>query len=194
MSRVEKVFVNGGRHARRVANRAEQLVASVEPARGSRLLEVGCGEGAAARRLAVRLGLEVTGVDVDPEQIKLARSRSDGVDSVGFEVADARRLPFPDAAFDLVLCQRVTHHIPDWPRAIEEMLRVLRPAGTLVYVDFVLPSGLAAVTRRLPAAARLPDRERLEAIVRRHRLQVRQSSGWLSRTLVLSRPAQRRRA
>lgn len=189
MSDAEKAFVNAPRHARRVAARAETLVAALGVPRGARLLEVGCGEGAAARVLVERLGLDVTAVDVDPDQVRLATSRSGPGPVPRFEVADATRLPFPDAAFDVVLSQRVTHHVPDWSRALEEMIRVLRPGGGLAYVDFLLPPRLASALRVVTGRDRLPTRAGLERIVRAHRLDPLRSSGWLSRTLLLRRPA-----
>jgi len=55
------------------------------------------------------------------------------------------QLPLPDGEFDLVYTNKTTHHIPDWPQALAQMARVLKPGGHLVYSDFVAPAG-----RRLP--------------------------------------------
>ena len=57
-------------------------------------------------------------------------------------VADALALPFPDASFDVVTVAFGLRHMADYPTALREMARVLRPGGHLVILDFSLPSGL----------------------------------------------------
>ena len=140
MSRFEKWFVNSGSHSRRVAECAERRLRLVRPQPGQCYLDVGCGNGAAAIHLAQTFGLEVTGVDVDPEQIDAARRAAAGLLGLRFLTVDASRLPFADGHFHIVASNKVTHHIPHWPVAFAEMIRVLRPGGWLVYDDFVLPS------------------------------------------------------
>jgi cyclopropane fatty-acyl-phospholipid synthase-like methyltransferase len=90
MKPIEKQFVNSARHSERVAEQAEQLVRVADPQAGQRLLDVGCGNGAAPIHLANTFGLDVTGVDVDPEQIALAASTDHA--AARFLVADATRL------------------------------------------------------------------------------------------------------
>jgi ubiquinone/menaquinone biosynthesis C-methylase UbiE len=148
MTRFEKRFVNSARHSARVAKRAEQLVRLADPQPGQRLLDVGCGNGAAALHLSAALGLDVTGVDVDPEQIRDAAAASEGSVHVRFSTADATALPFANGEFDLVFTSKTTHHVPDWQRAVGEMVRVLGAGGRLVYTDFVAPFGRRFPTRR----------------------------------------------
>jgi len=64
---------------------------------------------------------------------------SKGVSNVLFQEADATALPFEAAAFDLVTCRIAPHHFPDVPRFVSEMFRVLRPGGTAVVIDNVVP-------------------------------------------------------
>lgn len=149
MGRFEKRFVNSPGHSSRVASRAQQFVQTIDPRPWERLLDVGCGNGAAAIHLATMLGLDVTGVDVDAEQIELATAAGDGLAAVRFLVADATRLPFDDGEFDLVYTNKTTHHIRDWQRALAEMARVLTPGGQLLYSDFVAPFGHRLPTRRV---------------------------------------------
>ncbi len=144
MRRIEKQFVNSGRHSSRVAAAAEKLVGIVNPRPGERLLDVGCGNGAAAARLAAVYGLDVTGVDVDPDQIRVAGASGAGL----FLVADATSLPFPDEEFDIVYTNKTTHHIRSWQQALAEMERVLEPGGHLVFTDFVAAFGERLPTRR----------------------------------------------
>jgi len=112
------------------------------------VLDVGCGRGlllvAAARRLTTGTA---HGIDVWREEDQsantadaaLENARLEGVaDRVRVKTADARELPFPAASFDVVLSHWVVHNLPDAAgrmRAIDEMLRVLRPGGVLVLAD-----------------------------------------------------------
>jgi ubiquinone/menaquinone biosynthesis C-methylase UbiE len=147
MSRFEKRFVNGVDHSCRVAQSAERRLRVVPY--GSRLtyLDVGCGNGMTAIHLATACRFDVTGIDVDPEQIRLAQRAAENRADVRFRVADATRLPFDDATFDIVATNKTTHHIPAWKSAIAEMVRVLRPGGHFIYSDLVLPPWLSRLGR-----------------------------------------------
>ena len=145
MRRFEKRFVNSPRHSDRVARQAETRVGGLDPRPGGRLLDVGCGNGAAAIHLTRAFVLNVVGVDVDPDQIAAAQAAAAGLDGARFLAANAAQLPFADGEFNLVYTNKTTHHIPDWPQALAQMARVLKPGGHLVYSDFVAPAG-----RRLP--------------------------------------------
>jgi len=76
MTKFEKFFVNRAGRSQRVAEYAERMLRLAGFAPGQSYLDFGCGNGAAAIRLASKLGLKVTGIDVDPEQIETARERS----------------------------------------------------------------------------------------------------------------------
>src|SRR6185503_658294 len=118
MTRLEKRFVNSDRKGRAVARRLNALLEQVSPPPGSRYLDVGAGNGAATTQVATAWRLDATGVDLDPEQIALARARADDGRPVSFVEADARRLPFADGEFDLVTSSKATHHIPEWEDAL----------------------------------------------------------------------------
>ncbi len=148
MRAFEKRFVNNPRHSNRVATRAERLVRIAHPLPGQRLLDVGCGNGAAAIHLASKFDLLVTGIDVDPEQIEAAIAASHHRPGTRFLTASATELPFPNSEFDLVFTTMTTHHIPDWEQAFEELIRVLKTEGHLIYSDFVAPIGHRFPTRR----------------------------------------------
>src|SRR6185436_5622594 len=77
MTRLEKRFVNSDRKRRAVARRLSALLEQVSPPPGSRYLDVGAGNGAATTQVATEWRLDATGVDLDPEQIALARARAD---------------------------------------------------------------------------------------------------------------------
>jgi ubiquinone/menaquinone biosynthesis C-methylase UbiE len=141
MGQLEKFIVNSASHSRRVSRHAEKMLqfAAVRP--GQSYLDVGCGNGAAAIQIAKKLGLDVTGVDVDPDQIQAAKDAAGDLPNVQFLTADATRLPFNDREFAVVTTNKVTHHLPNWEIAVEEMIRVLRPNGYLVYGDLLFPVG-----------------------------------------------------
>jgi ubiquinone/menaquinone biosynthesis C-methylase UbiE len=149
MTKFEKYFVNSPRRSRRVAEYAEQMLRLVGFAPGESYLDFGCGNGAAAMYLASKLGLEVTGIDVDPEQIEAAREKSEQTTKVRFLTADGTRLPFNDGEFDFVATHMVTHHIPNWNEALLQMLRVLKPNGYLIYKDFSLPRWIASLGMKI---------------------------------------------
>lgn len=101
---------------------------------GDRLLDVGCGTGAASRS-AASVAASVVGIDLSPEMIRQAQQLAGGFANVHFEIADSEHLPFEDGAFTAVLCSNSFHHYPDPARAVREMARVLAPKGRLVIGD-----------------------------------------------------------
>src|SRR5215475_8709175 len=108
---------------------------------GARVLEVGCGPGRLAIRLAGRHGLEVTGLDLDPAMIQRAKVNADRMangDRRGpeFLVGDVASLAFPDGSFDLVVSTLSMHHWADPTAGLAEIGRVLRDGGRALVWDF----------------------------------------------------------
>jgi SAM-dependent methyltransferase len=99
-------------------------------AAGRDVLEIGVGLGADHLEWARARPRTLTGIDLTQRAVEHTRRR---LGLYGFEsrleAADAERLPFPDASFDLVYSWGVLHHSPDTPRAVSEVRRVLRPGG-----------------------------------------------------------------
>ena len=120
------------------------LTATIELARRAtitprmRVLDAGSGLGGPARWLAESIGCRVTGVDLSPNYVAVARlltDRSGLADKVDFEVGDLSRLGFDDETFDLVWTQHVAMNIRDRPTLYGELRRVLKPGGTLAFFD-----------------------------------------------------------
>ncbi len=97
----------------------------------ARILDVGCGTGELASRLAAAMPrATVVGVDVLEGSVALARERHAALaPRLSFAQGDAYALAFPDASFDLVVCRHVLQSIPEPERAVAEMRRALRPGG-----------------------------------------------------------------
>ena len=156
----------------------EDLVARAAPQPGERVLDLACATGIVARLVAPRVapGGTVTGLDVSPAMLAIARERAEaeGV-AVTWDQGDAAVLPYADGAFDLLFCQQGLQYFPDKPAALRELRRVLAPGGrALVSVWAMEPPFLAAynrVTERhlgVPVAAALfslTDVEELRALL-----------------------------
>jgi ubiquinone/menaquinone biosynthesis C-methylase UbiE len=127
-------------------------VAGVGP--GQRVLDVACGTGIVASVAAERVGAEgsVAGVDLNPGMLAVARSTPASGVPISWHEAAADALPFPDGAFDLVLCQLGLQFFPDRLGALREMRRVLAPSGrTLVLVPGPAPEIFAILEDALAA-------------------------------------------
>ncbi len=111
-------------------------------ARG-RVLDVGCGPGHIALLLVTaRADFEVLGVDLSLQMLRIAgehRAVSAHAARVRFEKADAKGLPYADAAFDTVCSNTILHHIPDPVPFLRECGRVLKPGGAFLVRDLFRP-------------------------------------------------------
>jgi demethylmenaquinone methyltransferase/2-methoxy-6-polyprenyl-1,4-benzoquinol methylase len=114
--------------------RASEIVRSWRP---SKILDLATGTGDLALVLQKRFPeAEVTGADFSAEMLEMAKRK--GVRET--IVADARQLPFDDAAFDVVTIAFGLRNLPDWGEGLREMRRVLRPDGHVLILDFSLPT------------------------------------------------------
>jgi arsenite methyltransferase len=122
------------------------------PAPGERVLDVGSGAGTDSLLAAQMVGEQghVTGIDMTPEMLAKARAAAAamGAANVEFVEADAERLPFPDASFDVVISNGVIDLIPDKDAVFAELHRVLIPGGRLQIADVTIQHPVSEEGRR----------------------------------------------
>ena len=127
---------------------------------GERVLDLGCGAGRHAFEM-YRRGADVIAFDQDADELSAVRDLFGAMKAAGevpagaeadIKEGDALSLPFADGEFDRVVAAEILEHIPADVQAIDELVRVLRPGGTVaVTVPRWLPEvGLLAAVRRLP--------------------------------------------
>jgi SAM-dependent methyltransferase len=108
--------------------------------RHHRVLDIGCGRGAALRFLSARIKFDLSpvGVDISPAIVKHAAADLGEQRRIELAAAAATRLPFADGSFDFILSSYVVKHLGDdgMHRFLAECWRVLRPEGVLVVWEF----------------------------------------------------------
>jgi len=114
-----------------MAARRHAVLQELNPRRGERVLEVGCGAGLLLRDIGLALGPHglAAGVDVSPDQIAAATRECAGVPAVKPMVCDIRALDYPDGVFDAAVAVQVVEYIDDAEGALAELRRVLKPGG-----------------------------------------------------------------
>lgn len=102
------------------------------------LLDVACGTGEFSLFCARRIK-GAHGIDISEGMIELAKEQAsaDGLDNATFECHDVENIPCINSSFSVVQCRSAFHHMDDYPRVFEEMLRCCKPGGRLAVQDIM---------------------------------------------------------
>lgn len=135
----------------------DRIEAAARAALPARALDLGCGGGHVAYRLAAH-AREVIACDLSGEMVEavLAAAAARGIDNIAGAVGPAERLPFADASFGFLACRFTAHHWRDWEAGLREARRVLAPGARAVFADVVAPK-LAVADTHLQAVELLRD-------------------------------------
>jgi ubiquinone/menaquinone biosynthesis C-methylase UbiE len=149
MGRAE-LFTDGEAYER-LMGRWSRLVAQrfldwLDTPKNLRWLDVGCGNGAFTEEIIVRCApATVMAIDPSEEQLAYARTRP-GTQRARFQVGDAQKLSFGDGSFDVAIMALVLSFLPDPPKAVAEMARVIRPGGWAATYMWDIPGGGSPTT------------------------------------------------
>ncbi|MGB0035395.1 MAG: methyltransferase domain-containing protein [Candidatus Acidiferrales bacterium] len=119
---------------------AEELARLVGARPTDRVADLACGPGTLALRFAERVRW-VCAVDLTPAMLLRARrtAAEEGRSNLGFVLADAQELPFPEGSLDIAVTSYSLHHIPDSARVVREMARAVKPGGRVGIIDILVP-------------------------------------------------------
>lgn len=117
----------------------DKVVALTDAPAGSRILDVATGTGKQAFAFAKK-GYAVVGIDLSEDMLKVASSKNT-YDNINFQISNATKLPFEDNSFDVSCVSFALHDmiLSIREKALREMVRVTKPKGTIVIVDYALP-------------------------------------------------------
>ena len=139
----------------------EECLAWAKVQTASQILDVGCGIGGSSLYLAEKFGASTEGITLSPVQAKRATQRAEAAgwsQRVGFQVADALAMPFPDESFDLVWSMESGEHMPNKQKFLQECYRVLKPGGKFLMATWC--------HRPTPPALTPDEQQHLEKIYR----------------------------
>lgn len=109
---------------------------------GDKVLDIGCGRGRVANHVASYTGAHVTGINIDTEQIRLAREYAEQTglsDKLEFKEHNYNeRFPFPDGYFDAVYYVQVLSYSTNLTNFFKEVHRLVKPGGKVAFEDYVL--------------------------------------------------------
>jgi demethylmenaquinone methyltransferase/2-methoxy-6-polyprenyl-1,4-benzoquinol methylase len=130
------------------------LVSRIDAGPGDTVLDVATGTGAVALELVRQKRCDVVGLDQSAEMLAEARRRVDGRVRLVEGRADA--LPFEDGAFDALTFTYLLRYVDDPPATLRELVRVVKPGGTIAGLEFGVPRGLPRPLWELWVRAGLP--------------------------------------
>ncbi len=101
------------------------------------VLDIGCGTGGAAIRIAKKLTQgKIVGIDTCQAMLDLAKKKSKNFKNITYKNASAEKIPFPTKYFDKIISVSAFHHFQNPNTAVKEMCRVIKPKGIIVILDW----------------------------------------------------------
>lgn len=148
-------YVNSRTHAKGAD--LDRMVALTNPQKDWNVLDIATGGGHTALKFAPHVKTVVAS-DLTAPMLAVAEEfiTGKGITNVSFRQADAEDLPFADEEFDLVTCRIAAHHFPNCAKFVAEAVRVLKPSGTLIVEDHILPED-EITTERITQFDKLRD-------------------------------------
>jgi cyclopropane fatty-acyl-phospholipid synthase-like methyltransferase len=134
-----------GQNSWLTSDEQDRFLKWLELSSGKTLLDVACGAGGPALRIAAITGCSVVGIEVHEQAVTTARSLAVErglAERAEFRSADANRpLPFSDASFDAITCIDAINHLSDRPRVVADWARLLKLGGRLLFTDPITLTG-----------------------------------------------------
>ena len=103
---------------------------------GMAVLELGCGTAGMWRSASLPEGCRLLLTDFSEGMLEEARRNTAHLPGVSYRQVDAQDIPYPDGSFDAVIANMMLYHVPDIPRALREIRRVLKPGGAFYAATF----------------------------------------------------------
>ncbi len=144
--------------ARGIQSVADHVVRSARIRAGERVLDIACGTGNTAIMARAR-GAQVTGLDLTPELLEVARARAvaEGCDGIHWQQGDAEQLPFDTGSFDVVTSSCGLMFAPDQPQVAREVARVTRPGGRIAIQAWTREGGVGRLFKVVRAYVPAPE-------------------------------------
>jgi 2-polyprenyl-3-methyl-5-hydroxy-6-metoxy-1,4-benzoquinol methylase len=134
-----------GQNSWLTADEQDRFLAWLDLSAGKRLLDVACGAGGPALRIAGASGCAVAGVDIHEAAVETAQvlAKEQGLSPrAEFRAADAGiGLPFADASIDAITCIDAINHFPHRSKVLAEWTRLLKPGGRVLFTDPIIMTG-----------------------------------------------------
>ncbi len=128
-SKLEKLLDNVGDMS--LKRRAKYIIESINPKKGEKILDLGCGTGYYLFLLSnLPVELKLFGIDNDKKALDEAKTSLNK--KINFILSDSHKLPFENNSFDKVIASEVLEHVDDDQRVIKEVYRILKPDGVFV--------------------------------------------------------------
>jgi len=151
---LQKVYANNQFYsiARAAGDYIERLLShSAEKEEGKKILDYCCGRGENIRYTVKKYGLDLTGIDISDESVRIAnrKAKEEGIDEhCRYFVMDAEHTTFEDNTFDIIYCSGCLHHL-ELEAAYKELSRILKPDGKIIAMEALAHNPVIHAYRKL---------------------------------------------